>query len=186
MDEPNAFETGLRVSVQARGALDRVAGHLGAGLLVDADTVIVPDPLDAVLAADADLEVLIFSVPVGRDPDAEVMRPTQCRILCLEEGAACVLALRLPTRSRFEAQVSEMAADVFQEAFRVSGGNLWQTLHELKAVPARAGDVPEPDLVELTRAERTRSRPQRRVEPQGSLDELGFGICKLVRGCRGE
>ena len=58
----------IRVSIQNRNAPDRAAGHLAAAVLVDGDTVLVPNPGPELLDPSAELEILIFPA----DPKAHL------------------------------------------------------------------------------------------------------------------
>ena len=172
-----AIRADLRVSIQTRGTADIEAGHLGVGLLVDSDAVLVAAPPAPLWSDTADLEVLIIPRVLQLETAVERFRlrklvTTGVGLGTPGAGPPMAAFITLHGTSRYAAQVGPFDRDALRSAILRAGGDMRTALLTLGVVSAEQFEIPPGLLTEATRVEREQAEPRRTVYSAGSLVEL--------------
>jgi hypothetical protein len=179
MCENAAIHVDLRISVQVRGAGDRVQGHLAVGILADSPAVLVPDPPLALLDGRSELEVLIIPVPPRREALIErfAIRKKDVLYLRAAPDQPEVAMLHLHGFSRYTAQLGECDPDTLGPALEANCGDWWAALEELEIVPGAIRDLPDEVLREAGAVERRQYRPRYHSSEHRSYRDLVEYVC---------
>lgn len=175
----------VRVSVQARGTEDAPwNGHLAAGVLIDTDQILVPEPDSALLDAEQEFEALIFSTPLDMRNPIDRIRPRQVEISWLEgrEDRPLAAAIRLAGSSRHLPMFGRVNGCKLTEVLGEVGYNLWMALEAMALIPSGVHEPPSEEVFRtLAEYERAQRQPWRRthVNPPTRC----YLICCILPGC---
>jgi len=178
-----AVRADIRVSIQDRSAPDRASGHLAAGVLVDADVVLVPNPPKRLFAPDLDAEVLVF--PVDLEPRLAVEAPPIWkwgRFAVGDEGPLAVTA-KLGRPSIYSAQIGRADAAALAAEVGRTGGDLWEALRRQRIIPEGIDQLGPELLARAGELELAQREPRRADHRFDSLEQLTTGFCVLFCFC---
>ncbi|MBB5872676.1 hypothetical protein F4553_006110 [Allocatelliglobosispora scoriae] len=170
------------MSIQDRSAPDRAAGHLAAGLLVDADIVLIPSPPESLWDAAADIEVLIFPARPGEHDRIDQLTGWKWSRFTLAGAPTAAITLKLSHHSTYAAQLGEVTSENLAAALD-AGDGLWEALLRLDAIPADARDI-DPDLLaRVTAIEQVQREPRRADHTFESHRQMTDGFCIFFCFC---
>jgi hypothetical protein len=176
----SAIRTDIRVSIQDRSAPDRVAGHLATGILVDGDLVLVPNQsFDDRL----DLEVLIFPTDVNDHSAIDVVSGWKWGRFDVR-GRTLASTAKLLHHSTYAAQISEVGSDQLASVLDDLGGDVWEALFRLRAIPPGINAIDPSWLATVTEVERTQRQPKRFVHELESYRDVAPIWCIFFCFCQ--
>jgi hypothetical protein len=193
MCDQAAIITDLRVSIQLRGADDRVSGHLSAGILGDANLVLVPNPPESMLQGDIELECLI--VPVTGPPEqleiAGKIERFPCRKLTgfgFEENGQKkdrpeMIIVTLSEFSRYHSQLGDFDEAAIVEEFADTEGDWWAALEIAEAIPAGIHELSDEFLGRVSEGEKRHCRHRRMDFFFTSWLDLVAATCRPLCKC---
>lgn len=175
----------IRVSIQDRSAPDRVSGHLATGILVDADAVLVPNPPQAVLDGDRDLEVVIFPVDLDEHRPIDVLTGWKWSRFALagQERRPTAAIAKLAHHATYAAQIGEVDSRALAELTAEFDGDLWAALTRLRAVPPGIDEIDRDLLARLGEVERAQREPRRAAHAFESYAAMTDGFCIFFCFC---
>jgi hypothetical protein len=177
MGRSAAIQTDLRVSIQARWAVDPARGHLATGLLADDDCVLMPDPPADLLRAPGEVEVVI--IPVEAEQQVERMPPVHVMsVLRVDDSPRLtwIAILKLATPSRYAPQVGPCNGPELGRKLELLV-DMWAALEAIGAVRAEYRRIP-PDLLEgLPDRERLQRIPRSYDRIFARYKDLGNAFC---------
>jgi len=146
------------VSIQNRNAPDRVTGHLATGILVDGDIVLVAS---ASVLEGHDVEALIFPVDeLNEHSKIDKEDIWKFNVFSLHGREPFAVSGRMLHHSSYAAQIGEVDPAELASTLEASGGDLWDALISLGAVPPEIREI-EPGLLErVTEIERAQRQPK--------------------------
>ncbi|MCI4066979.1 hypothetical protein MRQ36_32215 [Micromonospora sp. R77] len=178
-----AIRADIRVSIQDRAAPDRAAGHVAAGVLVDGDLVLVPDPPERLFDPALDLEMLIFPADLAERLPVETPPVWKWGRFAVADRTPLAATAKLGRTSVYSAQIGRADASALAAAIEANDGGCWAALTEQRIITAELWAI-EPDLLtragELERAQREPRRVNHRFESVGALTD---GLCILFCFC---
>ncbi|MEU6819676.1 hypothetical protein ABZ921_03535 [Streptomyces atriruber] len=177
-----SVRTDLRLSVQIRGASDRVAGHLATGVLAGEDIVLVPAPPDDLLETSRELELLVIPVPLRRTMLIERFRVRKTIHYAQRPPYpenASIAALKIAGFSRYATQMADLSVSAMAAELDRARGDWWAAMSALRIIPAGIRNIPAGVLRELPRMEEEQNRSCREaVRTDSYADEVGK-VCHL-------
>jgi hypothetical protein len=178
-----AIRADIRVSIQDRAAPDRVTGHLAAGVLVDGDLVLVPDPPERLFDPALDLEVLIFPTNLPDRLPVEAPPVWKWGRFAVGDRPPLAATAKLGRTSVYSAQIGKADAPALAAAVEAAEGRLWPALRDQRIITDELWTI-DPDLLaragELERAQREPRRADHRFD---SVPALTDGLCILFCFC---
>ncbi|QOC91789.1 hypothetical protein [Micromonospora craniellae] len=179
-----AIRAEIRVSIQDRRATDRAAGHLAAGVLIDGDQVLVPDPPKLLLDPHADLEVVIFPAGLDEHLPVEAAPVWKWRRFGLTDRAPLAFVASLGRTSGYRAQVGHADPAALAEAIEAAGGDLWEALRRQEVVKDDIHLIDDDLLRRVGELEQAQREPRRAEHRFDSLRDLTGGFCILFCFCQ--
>jgi hypothetical protein len=175
----------LRVSVQTRGARDRVRGHLATGILADSPVVLVPNLPVRAVDSGHELEVLVIPVPPQTTALIERFIIRKLEVFTLRESPHRLefAVLYLHGFSRYAAQLSECDPDELGPALEANGGDWWAALTALEIIPPGIEEIPDELLHKAGEVEREQYRPSRSSTESESYRDVVVDVCKVSCRC---
>lgn len=179
----------LAISLQVRGAeTEPWNGHLAAGVLLDADVVLVPSPPDLLLDPLREFEVVVIPMPLRPERTVERIRPTRIDVLYvggMEEPPACAI-IKLAAPSRYPIMVAAFDECELNRALEQYRGDLWTSLEWVGAIPTGLRDGPPTEV--LRRLPEVELEQRRPLQRQFVLDVASGGTwpwpwCLLTPRC---
>jgi hypothetical protein len=169
-----AIHADLRISIQVRGARDRVEGQVAVGILADSHMVLVPNPPVRLLEDSPELEVMVIPVPPRTHALIERFSVIKKVIYNLRRSPHHLEAavLTLGGFSRYAAQLAECDPVELGRELERNGGDWWAALERLDLVPASVNDVPAELLCEAGRVEQNQYRPRRDSQTLDSYTDV--------------
>jgi hypothetical protein len=170
------------VSIQRDGAGDAVDRHLSWGMLVDADAVIVPAPLDWLRDPDVTFQVLIASARrtgPGLVERIQVRSATTIGLAAQPDGAAAMLRLAQPSAHRPFAEGFDSAAI---EAALGADPDVWTALEITGVLPADVRTFPVSEVlgpVSIWERDRRENLVRDRIDTPGGV--IGILCCWIIR-----
>jgi hypothetical protein len=180
-----AIHADLRVSVQVRGARDRVRGHHAVGILADSPVVLVPNPPVRLLPPEPELEVLVIPVPLRTEALIERFTPRKIEVYTLRESAHRLelAVLYLQSSSRYTAQMDECDPDDLGAALDANGGDWWAALTALRIIPPGIDQVSDELLHEAGEMEREQYQPRYHTSEADAFHEIAGHVCHVTCRC---
>ena len=174
----------LAVSIQADDARGEPwRGHLAAGVLLDTDLVLVPDPPQRLVDGSVTVEALFVPLPFTAAGRVERIRPDRLDVLrpAGPDGPAAAV-LRLSRPVRHPARLPGYDGCALNEALRRTGDDLWAALIEIGIATGATRDGPPEEIQRLLpEVERRQWRHQIRVHDG---NPLGNWVCFFSPKCR--
>ncbi|GAB4048336.1 hypothetical protein [Catellatospora paridis] len=175
----------IRVSVQDRSAPDRVSGHLAAGILVDADAVLVPRPSPELLDPSRDLEIVVFPTDLAEHTPVDVLTGWKWSRFALrgQEKQPTAAVAKLAHHATYGAQIGEVDSGELARLTAELDGDLWAALTRLEAVPPGIGEIDPALLARLGEVERAQRVPRRAEHTFDSYEAMTDGFCIFFCFC---
>jgi hypothetical protein len=180
----SAIRTDLRVFVADRAVPHVVEGYLAAGVLVDYNKVLVPDPPTTLQGDDVEPEVWITPFPPARDQAVEIAAAPKLRVVGVRDGGPTAMLLELAHPSRYACQLGPIEPGELDRVLTETGGDLWSALERAQVVPTDIRQVSEETLRTTAEVAREQRRPRRDGHVVESYADLLSGICDFCCCCR--
>lgn len=179
----SAIRADIRVSIQDRHANDRVAGHLATGILADGDMVLVPNPPDIILDPRRELEAYIVPVDLHEHSKIDAEDIWKIGRFALRGEMPFAVTGKLRHHSTYAAQIGAVDAAELASTLEVEGGDLWQALIRLGAIPPEIRDIDPALLERASQVERAQRVPRRTSHEYDTYRQAADGWCILFCFC---